>query len=720
MALDKDFVVKKGLVAKDGDITLDVGNVIVTAGDANVIAGNVNVDAGAVNVTLGDVNVDAGNVNIATLSKGIVFDTGVQITRSDETEITIQVSTGQVVVDSAGLTLGSGNTLTITELAGGGTQFLAVDNGGVITTTTVDINDIVPDQTGNAGKVLTTDGSVVSWETIPAGDVTSAGNNTFTGNNTFNNPVTVATPTADGHAATKLYVDDAVATKQDADVKLDGLSNVGGTGILVLQDNGAGIIATTAILGTSGQITITDGDGVVGQPTIALATAGTPISNGFRKITTDTFGRVTASTAVATGDITALVDSTYVNVAGDTMTGPLNMGAQQITGLAAPTGGTDATNKNYVDALVSGLVWKQAVAAATTANVTLSGEQTIDGVALVTGDRVLVKNQSTAADNGIYVVASGAWTRSTDMDSGSEFSSATVFVKQGTVNADSGWTQTAEVTTVGTDTVTFVQFTGAGTYTAGTGLSLSGNTFNVNLGAGIVELPTDEVGIDLYNVSGNALILTTDGTTRSTANGSQLALLLDGATLAQGTNGLKVNAASITGVELAASVAGNGLTGGAGSALAVGTASSSRIVVNANDIDLATVTNSNTGTFQKLTVDSYGRVTGTTAVVAADVDTLFKTSTTAPNGSPLVIASFPIATYDAAKFVVKAKLSTDYHAIEILAAHNGTTADGTEYAEITSAGTLATFSVAINGANVELTASGHTTGTTFVVHMITL
>src|SRR5690606_34283216 len=201
----------------------------------------------------------------------------------------------------------------------------------------------------------------------------------------------------------------------------------------------------------------------------------------------------------------------------------------------------------YVDATAAGLTWKTAVLAASTANLTLSGEQTVDGVALVTGNRVLVKNQSTAADNGIYVVASGAWTRSTDADSPSELDSAAVFVQQGTTNADTGWVQTTTIVTVGTTAQTWVQFSGSSTYVGGVGIDITGNTISANLGAGIVELPSDEIGIHLFSDTAGGLILTTDGTTRSTASGASLHILLpSGSGLTQDATGLYIPADGIT------------------------------------------------------------------------------------------------------------------------------------------------------------------------------
>ena len=296
-----------------------------------------------------------------------------------------------------------------------------------------------------------------------------------------------------------------------------------------------------------------------------------------------------ARTALGLGDIATADQISFVKTNGtSTMTANLPMAGFKITGLGAGTTGTDAVNKNQLDAAVAGLSWKQAVRVATTANVDLSTDlengDTIDGITLATGDRVLVKNQSAAADNGIYIVqASGAAVRSSDMDVAAEFSGATVFVAEGTANANSGWTQTSEVVTVGTTAVTFVQFTGSGTYTAGIGLDLTGNTFNVNLGAGIFELGTDAVGIELYSATG-ALILTEDGSARDNTNASKLHLKVKTTQLDQdATNGLFIKGSGVTETELATSVAGNGLSGGAGTALSVNIDDSS-IEINADTL----------------------------------------------------------------------------------------------------------------------------------------
>jgi len=187
-----------------------------------------------------------------------------------------------------------------------------------------------------------------------------------------------------------------------------------------------------------------------------------------------------AASAAGTASVPSKEDHTHAF----TPSQDLSMAGYKLTSVATPTASTDAANKGYVDSVAQGLDTKASVVAATTTNGTLAtafaNGQVIDGVTLVTADRILIKNQTDATANGIYTVnASGAPTRSTDMDAGSEFPSAYVFVEQGTVNADTGWvcTNNAPVT-LGSTNIVWAQFSGAGTYTANNGVLLTGSVFS--------------------------------------------------------------------------------------------------------------------------------------------------------------------------------------------------------------------------------------------------
>ena len=180
-----------------------------------------------------------------------------------------------------------------------------------------------------------------------------------------------------------------------------------------------------------------------------------------------------------------------------------------------------------VDAARSGLDVKASVRVATTANVTLSNTQTVDGIALAVGDRVLVKDQTVGSENGIYIVSDTAWTRAADFDSPTEVTAGTfTFVEAGTVNADSGWVVSTDTAiTIGTTAIAFAQFSGAGQIVAGNGLTKTGNTLNAGAGTGII------VNADDIAITGQALAfhnLATNGMVARTAAGTVAARTVTG------------------------------------------------------------------------------------------------------------------------------------------------------------------------------------------------
>ena len=209
--------------------------------------------------------------------------------------------------------------------------------------------------------------------------------------------------------------------------------------------------------------------------------------------------------------------------------------------------------KSYVDSQVSasaqGLDVKGSVRVATTANITLSGTQTIDGVSLSAGDRVLVKDQTDGTENGLYlVVDGGAWTRTTDADSDSEVTAGLfTFVTEGTSYADTGWVvSTNDDITVGTTAIAFTQFSGAGQYSGGDGLTLSGTTFAVGGTTDRITVSADAVDI-ASTYEGQSSIVTVGTITTGTWNGT--------------TVGVEYGGTGVTSLASGEYVVGNG-TGG--------------------------------------------------------------------------------------------------------------------------------------------------------------
>jgi hypothetical protein len=373
--------------------------------------------------------------------------------------ITIPDATGTValaenVAALSGATF-TGNISVPSQITFEGTTADAHETVIAVTDPTSDRVIVFPDVTGN---VVTTGDTGTVTNLMLAGSIAN--------DKLLNSAITInGTSTSLGGSRT-LGTDDVSegsTNKYFSDERAqDAIGNAVGTGLSYNDTTGAISVDTTAIQARVTNVTDTE-IGYLDGVTSAIQTQ-----------LNDKLASATAST-------------TYAPIASPTFTGTVTV--------PAPVNDTDAATKAYVDAATAGLNVHDSVKAATTENVNLNNGleagDTLDGVTLAHNDRVLVKNQNTASENGIYIVQpNGAAIRAADYNSSPEVDAGDfMFVEGGTVNGKTGWIQTNFVTTIGTDPIAFSQFSGAGTYSAGNGLTLTGNSFSINTGT-TVDLST--------------------------------------------------------------------------------------------------------------------------------------------------------------------------------------------------------------------------------------
>lgn len=419
----------------------------------------------------------------------------------------------------------------------------------------------LPGADGTNGYILTTNGAgVASWTAPSSSSFTIAGN---TGTDNFSTGGTL-TFTGTAPIVTAVTNDTVTISASDATTITKGVASFSSTNFAVTT--GAVTIKTGGVPNTA----LVNASVTVGTTAIDLGAAATTIA-GLVSVTSTGFtgaltGNASTATALATprtiaisGPITGTATSfdgsanitipiTAVDVGHANVTGilPVSKGGTGVTTstgtgntvlsagptftgvptaptAAAGTSTTQIATTSFVATAVDnarvGLDVKDSVRVATTANITLSNTQTIDGVALSVGNRVLVKDQSTAATNGIYLVAAGAWTRATDADVNAEVTSGMfVFVEEGTANGDSGWVLSTDgAIVVGTTALAFSQFSGAGQIVAGNGLTKTGNTLNVGAGTGITanadNIALTGQALALHNLAANGLIVRTGADT---------------------------------------------------------------------------------------------------------------------------------------------------------------------------------------------------------------
>lgn len=429
-------------ISATADITTSAGDISATAGDisaGNAISAGTSLTVGTtISAAGGDFtvsNTDGNTVIVGTLSTSagnFTVDGSGHVASAGNADFggTLAAGTNDAfTVSATGAVAGTSFTATTTLSAASGA--FTVDSSGNTDVLSLDVNN------GNAG--ITSAGNTTVKGSLYAAYVTNA--------YTFQVSTTGAV-SAPSFTATGAITAGGALSGQSLNV--NNVASIDATGNMTL-----GASAVFTVDATTGNVYAL-GDAVIDGDISVGGTGGTPVLATDYANDTATF---TAVDVVFTGTIHA--------------------------GGAVYSNSKELATREYVDAVKTGLDVKDSVRAATTANITLSNTTTsVDGVTLANGDRVLVKNQTTAAQNGIYVVnTSGSWSRATDADANAEVTAGLfTFVEEGNTNADSGWVLTTDGTiTVGSTALAFAQFSGTGSITDGRALSKTGSTINVDV-----------------------------------------------------------------------------------------------------------------------------------------------------------------------------------------------------------------------------------------------
>jgi hypothetical protein len=670
------------------------GNTVVLTNTPTISSLFVNSGLNLNGATTGHTQLLAQNTASGTITFPAV--TGTVITSADTGTVTNtmlagsiandKLSNSSVTVNGSSVSLGGSTTITAVNpnalTIGTGLSGTSYDGSSAVT---VAIDSTVATTSGTqtlTNKTLTSpliDGNGVVFEGATAND--------------FETTLTVADPTAD-RTITLPDVTGTVITSGDSGTVTNTM----------LQNSSITINGTPTALG--GSINITAGVSSVSGTSSQIAVSST------------------------TGDITLSLPNAVV------FPGSVTLNADPVNAL-------DAATKQYVDAVAEGLHVHASVVAATTANVDLStgleAGDVIDGVTLVAGDRVLVKNQSTTSENGIYIAStSGAAVRASDYNTASEIDPGDFFfVTGGTTYDNTGWVQTAVVTTLGTDPITFEQFSGAGTYLAGNGLTLTGNTFSINTGV-TVDLNTAQT---LTNKTLTSPSITTPTVTGLKLNDSSIVFEGSSAddfettlsvvnptadrtiTLQDGTGTL----AFTSDIETAVDNFGSAVTGGTGITASYATTNNVLTITNAGVTSLAgtadqVIASASTGAVT-LSLPQSIATTSSPAFASIGVgyvtltDALMGTATTSvTTTSATVVDSWAAASFKSAKYVVQMRNGNDIEVLEALV-----TVDGnnnvyiTEYADVQSNAQIGTIDADYSGSDVRLLVTS-TNGTTVKVH----
>ena len=542
---------------------------------------------------------------------------------------------------------------------------------------------------------------------------------------------------------------------------LSGTSYDGSSAVTVAIDStvattsGTQTLTNKTISSTSNTISATSGN-ITDFTEASVDAVAAAIAAGTQTNITITYNDEAGSLSFnASGGVSSIA-GTANQIAASASTGAVTLSLPSavtfpgtVTLNADPLNPLEAATKQYVDAVAQGLNVHPASRVATTSNVNLSNElepgDIVDGVTLVAGNRVLVKSQSTTSENGIYVVQpSGAAVRATDFDSPTEIVPGDfTFVSSGNTYSNTGWVQTSVVTTVGTSPITFEQFSGAGTYQAGNGLTLTGNSFSINT-AITADLNSSQT---LTNKTLTSPVLTTPSISGL--------LVLDNNIVIEGTDDTHETTltftdptqdntitfknatgtvAFTTDIETAVDGFGNAVTGSTGITASYASTSNILTITNVGVTSLAGTTDqitasASTGsvtlslpqsiattsspTFASLSVGS-GALTAGSVTLS---DALIGTATTSVSTtSATVVDTWSATAYSSAKYIVQMKNGNDIETLEVLINIDGNNnVYITEYADVISNAQLGTTDADYLSGNVRLLVTS-TNGTTVKVH----
>ena len=284
----------------------------------------------------------------------------------------------------------------------------------------------------------------------------------------------------------------------------------------IITRTAAGTYVPRTLTGTAGRISATNGDGVAGAPSFDLVTVADAGGGAFLKLARDVYGRVTGTSAPVAADIGSIVDTRYVRLDASTA---LNTGVVISYNAGTTTfNPNDLVPRSYVDLIAQGYSgnFAEVRLSTTGANIVLAGSapSTLDGVTLVAGDSILVKDQTTGSQNGWYAVstvgtgANGTWTRMAGYDTSAEvFPGIYTFVSEGTVNGNASYALTTDAPiTLNTTFLVFTQTSGAGQIIAQNGISKSGNVLS-GVSANSTRIAVSGAGFDLaaLTIGGNGV-----------------------------------------------------------------------------------------------------------------------------------------------------------------------------------------------------------------------